>query len=98
KNGSGDIVNFIDKLPKKVKTKCNVEYYEDCDSIPVPGDVDKDKKNVFIFYDIMTNSNQNKAEDYYTRGRHNNTSSIYISQNYHKLPRQTMRSNANILI
>src|ERR1044072_967035 len=33
-----------------------------------------------------------------TRGRHNNTSSIYISQNYFKLPRQTIRSNANVFI
>ena len=98
KNGSGDIDNFIEKLPKKGKTKCNIEYFEDSELIPDPSEVDKDKKNLFIFDDIMTNSNQNKAEDFYTRGRHNNTSSIYISQNYHKLPRQTIRSNANILI
>jgi hypothetical protein len=46
----------------------------------------------------MTDRNQSKAEDFYTRGRHNNISSIYISQNYYKLPRQTIRSNANVLI
>ena len=46
----------------------------------------------------MTDSNQKKAEDYYTRGRHNNISSIYISQNYYKLPCQNIRSNANLLI
>ena len=98
KKGKGNIDSFIEALPEKSKSKYEVEYYEDSDSIPDPKDINEEKKNLFIFDDIMTDSKQSKAEDYYTRGRHNNTSSIYISQNYFKLPRQTIRSNANILI
>lgn len=98
KNGKGNINEFLDSLPCKRKPKFDVHYYEDSDSIPDPKEVDMTKKNLFIFDDVMTNSNQSKAEDFYTRGRHNNTSSFYISQNYYKLPRQTIRSNANILI
>ena len=94
----GDIDSFIRTLLSKKKTKYKVNYYEDSEEIPDPKDVNKKNKNLFVFDDIMTNSNQSKAEDFYTRGRHNNISSIYISQNYHKLPRQTIRSNANVLI
>jgi len=98
KNGQGDIDLFISELSTKRKQKCVVEYYEESESIPYPSEVDMRKKNIFIFDDIMTNPNQNKAEDFYTRGRHNNVSSIYVSQNYYKLPRQTIRSNTNVLI
>ena len=41
---------------------------------------------------------QSKAEDYYTRGRHNNVTVFYISQSYFRLPRQTIRENSNFLI
>ena len=41
---------------------------------------------------------QNKAESYYTRGRHSNCDTIYISQNYFELPRQTVRENSNIIV
>lgn len=97
--GRGDIDSFIRNLPKKnKKSKYKVEYYEDSSEILDPKDVNNNNKNLFVFDDIMNDSNQSKAEDYYTRGRHNNTSSIYISQNYFKLPRQTIRSNANVFI
>jgi len=38
---------------------------------------------------------QNKCESYYVRGRHSNCDCLYLSQNYFKLPRQTIRENAN---
>ena len=41
---------------------------------------------------------QNKAEAYYTRGRHNNCDTIYIAQNYFRLPRHTIRENSNFII
>lgn len=98
KKGGGNIDSFIRSLSVKRKPKYKVNYFEDGLKIPDPKDVNKKKKNLFVFDDIMTDSNQSKAEDFYTRGRHNNTSSIYISQNFHKLSRQTIRSNANVLI
>jgi hypothetical protein len=42
--------------------------------------------------------NQRKVESYYTRGRHNNIDCFYISQNYIKLPKNTIRENANVFI
>ena len=41
---------------------------------------------------------QNKAEAYYTSGRHNNCDTFDISQNYFRLPRQTIRENTNFII
>ena len=40
---------------------------------------------------------QNKAEAYYTRGRHNNCDTIYIAQNYFRLLRHTIRENSYLL-
>jgi energy-coupling factor transporter ATP-binding protein EcfA2 len=98
KTQNGNIDKFISELPTKRKAKIRVNYYEDAQLIPDPKDVDLSQKNVFLFDDVMTESNQSKSENYFTRGRHNNISAFYISQNYLKLPRQTIRSNCNCLI
>ena len=34
---------------------------------------------------------------YYIRGRHSNVDCFYLSQNYFKLPRQTIRENTNFI-
>ena len=40
---------------------------------------------------------QNTCESYYVKGRHSNVDCFYLSQNYFKLPRQTIRENANFI-
>lgn len=99
-SGKGNVDTFVKNLNinKNNRKSINVKYFEESDMIPDPKDIDPQKKSLIIFDDIMTDSKQCKAEDFYTRGRHNNCSSIYIAQNYHKLPRQTIRSNSNLLI
>ena len=47
-----------------------------------------------IFDDLLLQK-QNKCEAYYVRRRHSNCDCLYLSQNYFKLPRQTIRENAN---
>ena len=49
-----------------------------------------------IFDDLLLEK-QNKCESYYVRGRHSNVDCFYLSQNYFKLPRQTIRENANFI-
>ena len=39
-----------------------------------------------------------KTQSYYTRGRHSSCDCFYISQNYFKLDRQTIRENSNFII
>ena len=49
-----------------------------------------------VFDDLLL-ERQNKCEAYYTRGRHSNVDCFYLAQNYFKLPRQTIRENANFI-
>ena len=59
--------------------------------------MDPTRKNLLILDDCFLGQ-QSKAEAYYTRGRHNNCDTIYISQNYFRLPRQTVRENSYLFI
>ena len=72
-------------------------FYEDCDAIPDPKSLDPDKKSLIILDDYYLGK-QSKAGAYYSRGRHNNCDSIYITQNYFALPRHSVRENANIIM
>ena len=49
-----------------------------------------------VFDDLLLEK-QNKCEAYYTRGRHSIVDCFYLAQNYFKLPRQTIRENANFI-
>ena len=73
------------------------DFYNDCTLIPDPAELDEKEKNLLVLDDCFLGK-QNKAEAYYTRGRHNNCDTFYISQNYFRLPRQTIRENANFII
>src|SRR5208282_5234436 len=84
-------------IKNKNKSKLIVEFYDDSSNIPDPSELNTKHKNLIIFDDIMLEK-QNKCEAYYTRGRHNNVDCFYISQNYIKLPRQTIRENSNLFL
>ena len=72
-------------------------FYGDCDLIPDPSELNPDAKNLLVLDDCFLGK-QNKAEAYYTRGRHNNCDTIFLSQNYFRLPRQTIRENCNFFL
>ena len=76
-------------------TKANC--YDDCTMIPDPTELNVEEKTLLILDDCFLGK-QSKAEVYYTRGRHNNCDMLYISQNYFRLPHQTIRENANFII
>ena len=48
-----------------------------------------------MIFDDLILEKQNTCEKYYVRGRHSNVDCFYLCQNYFKLPRQTIRENAN---
>ncbi len=75
----------------------HAEFYDNCTLIPDPSSLNEQVKNLMIFDDCIL-ENQNKAQSYYTRGRHSNCDCFYISQNYFKLDRQTIRENSNLII
>ena len=89
---------LIDALAKnqlqhsKEPIECN--FYESADNVPDPTGLSPDHKNLMIFDDLLLQK-QNKCEAFYVCGRHSNCDCLYLSQNFFKLPFQTIRENAN---
>ena len=82
-----------DRRPhSKEPIECN--FYESADDVPDPKELSPEQKNLMIFDDLLLQK-QNKCEAYYVRGRHPNCDCLYLSQNYFKLPCQTIRENTN---
>ena len=65
-------------------------------NVPDPRELDSGDKNLMIFDNLLLEK-QNKCECYYIRGRQSNVDCFYLLQNYFKLPRQTIRENANFI-
>jgi len=87
----------IEELAKESDNKnsdIDWEFFESKDDVPDPRELNSDKKNLMIFDDLQLDK-QNMREKYYARGRHNNVDCFYLAQNYFKLPRKTIRENAN---
>ena len=80
------------KIHSKEPIECS--FYESTDDVPDPKELSPEQKNLMIFDDLLLQK-QNKCEAYYVRGRHSNCDCLYLSQNYFKLPCQTIRENAN---
>ena len=88
----------IEETGKHLDRKSDIEckFFETAEDVPDPRDLDTNKKNLMIFDDLQLEK-QSKCETYYIRGRHSNVDCFYLAQNYFKLPRQTIRENANFL-
>ena len=97
KQYNGEIEQFIDTYPGRRMGGIDARFLEDVADIPDPMDHNPNRKTLLVLDDIMLGP-QNKAEAYYTRGRHNNVDTIYIAQNYFRLPRQTVRENTNLIM
>ena len=82
----------VQEWAKTIKDKSNVKcnFFETASDVPDPRDLNSEDKNLMIFDDLLLEK-QNKCECYYIRGRHSNVDCFYLSQNYFKLPRQTIK-------
>ena len=87
----------IDTFSGERSGKIKGDFYDDCQDIPYPSALDPMQKNLLLLDDCFLGK-QNNAEAYYTRGRHKNCDTIYIAQNYFRLPRHTFRENSNNII
>src|ERR1043165_6346884 len=89
---------FVEELAKIWPEKSDIacQFFESSVDVPDPKDLNREKKNLMIFDDLQLEK-QNKCETYYIRGRHGNVDCFYLAQNYFKLPRQTIRENANFI-
>ena len=90
-------LDAIDEYDGIKDGEVKTNFYENSCEIPDPKELNPNEKNLLILDDCFLGP-QNKAESYYTRGRHNNCDTLYISQNYFRLPRQTIRENSNFII
>ena len=90
-------LEVIDQYSGARKGTIKADFYADCSMIPDPTELSIEEKNLLILDDCFLGP-QNKAEAYYTRGRQNNCDTFYISQSYFRLPRHTVRENANFIV
>jgi len=67
------------------------------DNIISPDDLDKEKRNLYIFDDFMTSKDQNSIIDVFVRGRHANCSCIYLTQCYFPV-HKNIRLNCNYFV
>ena len=88
------VQEWAKSIKKESDAKCN--FFEMASDVPDPRDLNSKDKSLMIFDDLLLEK-QNKCESYYIRGRHSNVDCFYLSQNYFKLPRQTIRENANFI-
>ena len=77
--------------------KIRADFCDDCQDIPDPSALDPIQKNLLLLDDRLLGE-QNNAEAYYARSSHNNCDTIYIAQNYFRLPRHTIREISNFII
>ena len=91
---SAVVQEWAKTIEDKSTLKCN--FFETGSDVPDPRELNPLDNNLMIFDDLLLDK-QNKCEDYYVRGRHSNVDCFYLSQNYFKLPRQTIRENTNFI-
>ena len=89
-------VSVVEEMAKEIRDKSDVvcNFYQSAEDVPDPRELSSVKKNLMVFDDLLLEK-QNTCELYYVKGRHSNVDSFYLAQNYFKLPRQTIRDNAN---
>ena len=69
----------IDEYSGVRNESIKANFYVDCTMIPDPAELNVEEKILLILDDCFLGK-RNKAETYYTRGRHNNCDTLYIAQ------------------
>ena len=89
---------IVEEMANDIRDKSDVvcNFYQSAEDVPDPRELSSEKKNLMAFDDLLLEK-QNTCESYYVRGRHSNVDCFYLAQNYFKLPRQTIRENANLI-
>ena len=88
------IEEWIKTIENRSAIECSL--FETASNVPDPSELSPENDKLMIFDNLLLKK-QNKCECYYIRGRHSNVNCFYLSKNYFKLPRQTIRKNANLI-
>ena len=91
-------ISIVEEMAKDIRDKSDVEckFNESAEDVSDPRELSSAKKNLMVFDDLLL-AKQNTCESYYVRGRHRNVDCFYLAQIYFKLPRQTIKENANFI-
>ena len=91
-------ISIVEEMAKEIRDKSDVEcnFYQSAEDVPNPRELSSEKKILMVFNDLLLEK-QNTCKSYYVSGRHSNVECFYLAQNYFKLPRQTIRENANFI-
>jgi len=91
-------IPLLEEMAKDQTHKSDIkcQFHESSSDVVDPKELNYNEKNLIVFDDLLLEK-QNKCEDYYTRGRHSNVDCFYLTQNYFRLPRQTIRENVNFI-
>lgn len=73
-------------------------FIEDERDLPKPADLDKKMQHLMVFDDVLNERQDGKIKSYFSQGRHNSVSVIYLSQSFFAVPRQVVRNNANMIV
>ena len=86
----------VQEWARSIKNKSNVKcnFFETASDVPDPRDLNSEDKNLMIFDDLLL-ERQNANVIIFVED--SNVDCFYLSQNYFKLPRQTIRENANFI-
>ena len=92
------LISVGKEMAKEIRDKSDVvcNFYRSAEDVPDSRELSSEKKNLMVFDNLLLEK-QNICESYYVKGRHSNVDCFYLAQNYFKLPRQTIRENANFI-
>ncbi len=97
----GDIPYLIDDFSNDNNTSTRpnrIKVFLLENNFPAPNQMNKREKNLIIFDDCVTSKDQSIQTAFFTKGRHNSCSCIYLSQSFYGLDGQFIRRNANVFI
>ena len=78
----------------KFRGKDKIQVHLSSRALPMPENLDKTKKNLVIFDDVVNQRDQSLQKEYYTRGRHMNCTVFYLTQRYYDV-HKIVRDNSN---
>lgn len=91
RNKDEPLYKWLESVSPRILIKEGIENIPDLDKF------DKDENHLVIFDDLVLEKNQSKIENFYIRCRKLNTSVLYLSQSYFRIPK-VIRTNCNYLI
>jgi len=77
-----------------------MDIHNSLDDLPNVGDLDAGKKHIVLFDDLnfAKAPDQQKMLEYFSKGRHNNVTPIYIAQSYFSIPKPIRLNASHIML